>query len=197
MFQAVLSGAKTFEIRLNDRGYSVGDVLGVLETKHTGAEMGAGLQLIYTRRECQRFVSHVLTGYGLAKGWRCLSFTLPHADGASAPVAGEVQWIFLVPTGEVYSGQETHTRHEGQPPINTDNECLYSALQASEAVRDVNALMAAEYQQWIDWFRKGRDYDSFLKECVFSKAQADKDGAPCSCPSGNGSLRPKLKRANS
>lgn len=52
---------------------------------------------------------------------------------ASAPVAGEAHRIFLVPTGEVYCGQETYTRHEGQPPVNTDNECLYAAPQASEA----------------------------------------------------------------
>lgn len=89
VFQAVLSGAKTFEIRLNDRGYVVGDVLGLRETKHTGAEMRAGAPLVYTGRECQRFVSHVLTGYGLADGWCCLSFKLPHAGGASAPVAEE------------------------------------------------------------------------------------------------------------
>lgn len=87
VFQAVLSGAKTFEIRLNDRGYAVGDVLGLRETKHTGAEMRAGAPLEYTGRECQRFVSHVLTGYGLADGWCCLSFRLPHATGAGAPVA--------------------------------------------------------------------------------------------------------------
>lgn len=91
VFQAVLDGAKTFEIRMNDRGYSVGDALGLRETKHTGAEMRAGAPLVYTGRECQRFVSHVLTGYGLADGWCCLSFDLPHAGGASAPVAGEAQ----------------------------------------------------------------------------------------------------------
>ncbi len=87
VFQAVLSGAKTFEIRLNDRGYAVGDVLGLRETKHPGAEMRAGAPLVYTGRECQRFVSHVLTGYGLADGWCCLSFRLPHAAGESAPIA--------------------------------------------------------------------------------------------------------------
>ena len=87
VFQAVLDGAKTFEIRMNDRGYAVGDALGLRETKHTGAEMRAGAPLVYTGRECQQFVSHVLTGYGLADGWCCLSFELPHAGGASAPVA--------------------------------------------------------------------------------------------------------------
>ncbi|OMG89509.1 hypothetical protein BIZ92_24280 [Achromobacter xylosoxidans] len=101
VFQAVLSGAKTFEIRLNDRGFAVGDVLGLRETKHTGAEMRAGAPLEYTGRECQRFVSHVLTGYGLAEGWCCLSFKLPHAGGESAPVAGEAQ-----PLGYVLKGRE-------------------------------------------------------------------------------------------
>lgn len=97
VFQAVLSGAKTFEIRLNDRGYAVGDVLGLRETKHTGAEMRAGAPLVYTGRECQRFVSHVLTGYGLTDGWCCLSFRLPHAAGESSPVAGEAQLPWHVP----------------------------------------------------------------------------------------------------
>ncbi|BEG74477.1 DUF3850 domain-containing protein [Achromobacter xylosoxidans] len=102
VFQAVLSGAKTFEIRLNDRGFAVGDVLGLRETKHTGAEMRAGAPLEYTGRECQRFVSHVLTGYGLAEGWCCLSFKLPHAGGESAPVAGEaVAWAVFAPNGNI------------------------------------------------------------------------------------------------
>lgn len=48
-FQADLSGAKTFEIRLNDRGDAVGDVLGLRETKHIGAEMRAGAPLVSAR----------------------------------------------------------------------------------------------------------------------------------------------------
>lgn len=111
-FQAVLSGAKTFEIRLNDRGYAVGDVLGLRETKHTGAEMQAGAPLEYTGRECQRFVSHVLTGYGLADGWCCLSFRLPHAAGESVPVAGQVVGWAAVPSrgkraGRIYCTCDT------------------------------------------------------------------------------------------
>lgn len=88
-FQAVVSGAKTFEIRLNDRGYAVGDVLGLRETRHTAADMRAGAPLVYTGRECQRFISHVLTGYGLAEGWCCLSFELPDAGGGSSPVPND------------------------------------------------------------------------------------------------------------
>jgi hypothetical protein len=82
VFQAVLSGAKTFEVRLNDRGYAVGDALFLRETRFTGAEMRAGAPLVYTGRECHRVVSHVLTGYGLTDGWCCLSFAAPQASEA-------------------------------------------------------------------------------------------------------------------
>ena len=51
-------------------------------------------------------------------------------------------------------------------------DALYAALQPSEAVPDVNSLMAVEYQQWIDWYHQGRDYDSFLKERVHLASSA-------------------------
>lgn len=121
VFQAVLDGAKTFEIRLNDRGYAVGDVLGLCETKHTGAEMRAGAPLVYTGRECQRFVSHVLTGYGLAEGWCCLSFDLPHAGGASAPAdpeAAEVDFMVRVLENlDIWRAEEWSDLLERRPAI--------------------------------------------------------------------------------
>ncbi|WP_278484071.1 hypothetical protein [Achromobacter insolitus] len=49
-------------------------------------------------------------------------------------------------------------------------DALYSVVTAARPAPaagdalDVNALMAAEYQQWIDWYHQGRDYHSFLKE---------------------------------
>lgn len=79
VFQAVLSRAKTFEIRLNDREYAVGDTLCLRETLFSGAEMRQGQPLTYTGRECRRTVSHILTGYGLADGWCCLSFAATEA----------------------------------------------------------------------------------------------------------------------
>lgn len=48
---------------------------------------------------------------------------------------------------------------------------LASAPVAEKAPRDVNAAMAAEYQRWIDYYHQGRDYDDFLKECVFATPQ--------------------------
>jgi hypothetical protein len=79
VFQAAWEGRKTFEIRLNDRDFQVGDSLYLLETQHTGEEMRAGAPLIYTGRTQMKVVSHVLTGYGLAPGWCCLSFEIPKA----------------------------------------------------------------------------------------------------------------------
>lgn len=79
VFQAVLDGLKTYEIRKNDRGFAVGDLLLLRETQHSGAAMAAGAPLVYTGRKVVRGVSHVLTGpiYGLAAGWSILSLAQP------------------------------------------------------------------------------------------------------------------------
>ncbi|MEJ0004413.1 MAG: DUF3850 domain-containing protein [Pararobbsia sp.] len=82
VFEAVLNGSKTHEIRYNDRGFKIGDRLRLRETEHTGQDMRGPepLPMIYTGRECSRTVSHVLDGYGLQPGWVILSFK-------AAPVA--------------------------------------------------------------------------------------------------------------
>lgn len=76
VFEAVVTGKKTYEIRFDDRGYQVGDVLVLRETAATGEEMKNGAPLIYTGREYTDQVSHILRGpcYGLADGWVILSF---------------------------------------------------------------------------------------------------------------------------
>lgn len=75
-FIAVMEGRKTHEIRFDDRGYRVGDVLWLMETAYSAAEMRAGAPALFTGREIRRIVSHVLTGYGLVPGWVCLSLSL-------------------------------------------------------------------------------------------------------------------------
>lgn len=92
VYQAVLSGCKTFEIRLNDRGFRVGDELLLMETVTTGEAIRAGAPLQFTGNELRKHVSHVLRGYGLMPGWVCLSFA--EADRSRAaqgePVAQEL-----------------------------------------------------------------------------------------------------------
>ncbi len=75
VFDPVLTGEKTHEIRFNDRDFKVGDLILLRETQYTGAEMKAGAPLIYTGRKLLKKISHVLTGYGLMDGWVILSFS--------------------------------------------------------------------------------------------------------------------------
>lgn len=56
-FGAVASGEKTAEIRRNDRGFEVGDILLLHEWEPTTEK--------YTGRVCRRRVSHVLHGMGI------------------------------------------------------------------------------------------------------------------------------------
>jgi hypothetical protein len=75
-FGAVLIGLKKYEIRFDDRGFSVGDDLILRETKYTGDQMKNGAELIYTDRVVNKTISHILKGpvYGLKDGWVILSF---------------------------------------------------------------------------------------------------------------------------
>lgn len=84
VFQAVQDGRKTYEIRKNDRGFAVGDLLLLRETLHTGRDMAMGSPLVYTGRRDLRAVKHMLTGpiYGLAAGWSILSLGPRLALGA-------------------------------------------------------------------------------------------------------------------
>lgn len=74
-FGPVCRGEKTAEVRLDDRGFAVGDLLVLHEwdgEKHTGASSA-------------QFITHVLKGFhGLAEGWVMLSMT-------DAPVGA--QWL--------------------------------------------------------------------------------------------------------
>ncbi len=77
-FVAVRLGKKTYEIRKDDRDFKFGDELRLRETVHTGAEMAQGQPLVYTGREVQACITHVLRGpvYGLMEGWVILSIVI-------------------------------------------------------------------------------------------------------------------------
>ena len=76
LFQAVVEGRKTFEIRFNDRDFKVGDELVLLETIHTLEEqMTHNKPLLFSGNELRKTVSYVLSGYGLQDGWVILGIT--------------------------------------------------------------------------------------------------------------------------
>jgi hypothetical protein len=85
-FRATWSGQKTFEVRLDDRGYRVGDELILIETVHTGAEMKAGQPLIGTGRVATTTVRYILRGpiYGLADKWVIMAHDVAKTSRAQA-----------------------------------------------------------------------------------------------------------------
>jgi hypothetical protein len=84
VFDAVASGAKTHEIRRDDRDFAVGDGLVLRRTEYTGQGMkNERAPLIYSDVPPLRFVvTHVLRGYGLEPGWVILSLAASPAAGA-------------------------------------------------------------------------------------------------------------------
>lgn len=120
VFKAVMVGAKTFEIRLNDRTYQIGDTLRLRETRFTGEQMREGKPLEYTGRECQRVVSHVLTGYGLAENWCCLSFAAPQASEAVDVEAAAMKMAECMdyPWAEMPEQGRAHMRTFAQSVVN-------------------------------------------------------------------------------
>ena len=74
-FEDVAGKRKHFEIRKDDRGFEVGDVLVLQKTKHTGEEMKKGAPLVFTGDMCVRIVTRIMRGavYGLEGGWVIMS----------------------------------------------------------------------------------------------------------------------------
>lgn len=76
VFQAIVDGRRTFEIRFNDRNFKVGDELVLLETIYTLEEqMKHGKPLLFSCNVLRKTVSYVSSGYGLQDGWVILGIT--------------------------------------------------------------------------------------------------------------------------
>lgn len=70
-FEAVLKGEKTFEIRLNDRDFTVGDVLILHEWDPGSPTRDSHLTTGYTSRKLEKRVTYVMQGgrFGLDPHW--------------------------------------------------------------------------------------------------------------------------------
>lgn len=62
-FAALVEGTKMFEVRRNDRGFAVGDVLHLREWTPERPDHEAPTHGAYTGRDVYRTVSYVLTGH--------------------------------------------------------------------------------------------------------------------------------------
>ena len=70
VFQASWDEIKTFEIRIDDRDFQVGNELLLAETVASGEEMKKGALLEYTGRFIIQTITYKLKGmYGLSEGW--------------------------------------------------------------------------------------------------------------------------------
>ena len=78
VFAMSKAGLKTFEIRYDDRGYEIGDMLVLRETRYSGEEMKSGKPLIYTEDIVICIVQYILRGpaYGLEDGWVIMSVNI-------------------------------------------------------------------------------------------------------------------------
>lgn len=76
VFDDVVKGVKTFEIRKDDRGFKVGDSLHLRRTRYSGNDMKNGNPLEYTGESYTVVVTYILRGpiYGLIDGWVIMSF---------------------------------------------------------------------------------------------------------------------------
>jgi hypothetical protein len=89
VYDDVVAGRKTFEIRFNDRDYQVGHRLRLQKTKYSGKEMIAGMPLVFTSDETVVDVLYILHGplYGLADGWVIMSIEAAPEPASAEPVA--------------------------------------------------------------------------------------------------------------
>jgi hypothetical protein len=79
----IVSGEKTFELRKDDRGFKVGDILRLREWRRLRIVDGIA-EGEYTGRETRRYVSYVLSGMGLEPGVVCMGLA-PQAADTPAP----------------------------------------------------------------------------------------------------------------
>lgn len=89
-YEAVADGHKPFEVRKDDRGYKVGDLLELHEfdphvvnpEKRLG-QLGHTGPGVYTGRSLTRYVSYIMRGgqHGIAEGFVVLGLSRSHPGG--------------------------------------------------------------------------------------------------------------------
>lgn len=65
----VFSGAKSFEIRNNDRNYQIGDIIRFIPVS------GNGLHIHHSVENKEYVITYILSGWGLKEGYVALGIT--------------------------------------------------------------------------------------------------------------------------
>lgn len=97
LWELIATGEKTVEIRKDDRGYQVGDLLLLREYDPLGGlDPTSGITPDYTGRSCWRRVTHIMRNWpGLTGGYvamslaRCSVNTNPHTAGPWHPARAQ------------------------------------------------------------------------------------------------------------
>lgn len=85
----LLSGAKTAEVRRNDRGFQVGDTVRLMEVNPETGNWTGGADHV-------RIISHIQTGYGLPEGMCVLSYAkADHQDAGHGHVTPRADGVVM------------------------------------------------------------------------------------------------------
>lgn len=60
---------ETFQLRLNDRDFKPGDILGVRETANPSSDIEKGVEIDYTNKYYLKRITGVMAGLGLKPNW--------------------------------------------------------------------------------------------------------------------------------
>lgn len=103
LFQQSWEGKRDWEIRVNDRDFKEGDILELVETRHTGEEMAKNrIDPVLTGRKMIRKIINVCDiggSYGLENGWVILSVTGDERVSEYLPQPGDDVTVFVTPEG--------------------------------------------------------------------------------------------------
>jgi hypothetical protein len=190
VFQALTEGEKTYEIRRDDRGFQVGDILILRETEYSGEQMFAGAPLEYTGRHAVRRVTHALRGpqYGLSEGWVILSVNDPEQPDRDALAArvNELERDISRQAAVARNGMDAARRYSSQMEEKANRLYAECSSDALESEREANAQLTEENcaiaayarelknlledaQTGLRWFRSNYPHDDTESDEEFDK----------------------------
>lgn len=155
----LLSGAKTAEVRRNDRGFQVGDTVRLMEVNpETGNWTGAADHV--------RTISHIQTGYGLPDGICVLSYADTAQREALARVQAERDGL------RVAVQHETATRRHTSSTLGA----VLAELQSSQAQLAEAVILIGQVQDCRS-FDDVKVISRWLAEFLARHAQAEQQDA--------------------